>query len=210
MPVLKIQKMADDENQFYESEGESEASLEIVQNPEDKQIDSSSLLDLLGCGLENLVMEPKPMPQVQYVQPQNDFMDLLGLEMPASPQPVQPINEFNSTIISALERDELDLKLVCNRENEGTAMITVMAKNKSLNIFDKFIVQAAIPKSYMLNMLPPSSTVILPGETMIQNLKIMKLQNAAFRMKIRVSYDVDNYSALEQTDLNCFPNDLFD
>lgn len=53
---------------------------------------------------------------------------------------------------------------------------------------------------------------MLPGESVVQDINVIRTNSAltsALRMKVRFSYDIGNYSVMEQADVNEFPPDLF-
>lgn len=75
-----------------------------------------------------------------------------------------------------------------------------------------FCFQVAVPKAFTIQMMVPSSTVMLPGESVVQDINVIRTNPAAsspLRMKVRFSYDIGNYSVMEQADVNDFPPDLF-
>ncbi|XP_050088633.1 AP-1 complex subunit gamma-1-like [Anopheles aquasalis] len=94
-----------------------------------------------------------------------------------------------------------------------TARITVQTTNGSHNTIEKFLFQAAVPKSFALSLQEPSGSVMPPGGTIMQDLVITRnaptapVNSSGLRMKVRFSYEIENYSMMEQIDVSEFPSD---
>ncbi|XP_058825272.1 AP-1 complex subunit gamma-1-like isoform X2 [Topomyia yanbarensis] len=148
--------------------------------------------------------------------PNIDLMDLLGLGMGengTSPSPAKlysPV-EYSATTIPVYSRDNIDIKFIVRKEFDQ-AVVTVKTTNNSLNMLDKYMFQVAVPKAFSIQMMEPSSTAMLPGESLVQDIIVNRSSSAVtspLRMKVRFSYEIGNYSMVEQTDVNDFPPDLF-
>lgn len=86
--------------------------------------------------------------------------------------------------------------------------------------------QAAVPKSFQLQMLPPSGSVLLPGGQITQEMRVKNnspsvsqvttcwglkklinfLLQAVLRMKLRISYNCNGNPITEQTEVSNFPD----
>ncbi|XP_055614593.1 AP-1 complex subunit gamma-1-like [Uranotaenia lowii] len=171
------------------------------------------------------------------LSPNRDILDLLGLSNnnnqdsglfvnPSSSdavfnglnnnyvQPSVPVGsqEYSATTISVYSRDNIDIRFILKREQDH-AVVTVKTTNNSLNMLEKYMFQVAVPKSFTIQMLEPSSTVMLPGESVVQDINVYRTAGqppgASLRMKVRFSYETGNYSMMEQAEVNDFPPDLF-
>uniref|UniRef100_A0A8W7LST6 AP-1 complex subunit gamma n=1 Tax=Anopheles arabiensis TaxID=7173 RepID=A0A8W7LST6_ANOAR len=158
----------------------------------------------------------------------DSFLDLLGIAAAnqTHPSKQQTIDYTPATAtIPAIEvyhKDDIHIRFlvhpqqttVHDRETPSTtpARITVQTTNGSQTTIEKFLFQAAVPKAFVLTLREPSGTVMPPGGTIMQDLLIAR-QTAqsggaagGLRMKVRFSYEVENYSMMEQIDVNEFPS----
>ena len=158
----------------------------------------------------------------------DSFLDLLGLAAANQTQPSQQqtidYTPATATIpaIEVYHKDDIHIRFlvhpqqttVHDREAPTTtpARITVQTTNGSQATIEKFLFQAAVPKAFVLTLREPSGTVMPPGGTIMQDLLIAR-QTAqsggaagGLRMKVRFSYEVENYSMMEQIDVNEFPS----
>lgn len=171
-----------------------------------------------------------------------DILDLLGLGVTdstnsSSLMSTVPATQYSATTIPVYSRDNIEIKCIVKKEFDH-AVVTVKTTNNSLNMLEKYMFQVrsdladfftfstnllssflwqsakvAVPKAYSIQMMEPSSTIMLPGETVVQDIHVARIYSAvtsSLRMKVRFSYEIGNYSVMEQADVNEFPPDLFD
>nr|XP_040240613.2 AP-1 complex subunit gamma-1-like [Anopheles coluzzii]XP_040240614.2 AP-1 complex subunit gamma-1-like [Anopheles coluzzii]XP_040240615.2 AP-1 complex subunit gamma-1-like [Anopheles coluzzii]XP_040240616.2 AP-1 complex subunit gamma-1-like [Anopheles coluzzii]XP_040240617.2 AP-1 complex subunit gamma-1-like [Anopheles coluzzii]XP_040240618.2 AP-1 complex subunit gamma-1-like [Anopheles coluzzii]XP_040240619.2 AP-1 complex subunit gamma-1-like [Anopheles coluzzii]XP_040240620.2 AP-1 compl len=158
----------------------------------------------------------------------DSFLDLLGLAAANQTQPSQQqtidYTPATATIpaIEVYHKDDIHIRFlvhpqqttVHDREAPTTtpARITVQTTNGSQATIEKFLFQAAVPKAFVLTLREPSGTVMPPGGTIMQDLLIARQTGQSggaaggLRMKVRFSYEVENYSMMEQIDVNEFPS----
>ncbi|XP_041765873.1 AP-1 complex subunit gamma-1-like isoform X2 [Anopheles merus] len=158
----------------------------------------------------------------------DSFLDLLGLAAANQTQPSQQqtidYTPATATIpaIEVYHKDDIHIRFlvhpqqttVHDREAPSTtpARITVQTTNGSQATIEKFLFQAAVPKAFVLTLREPSGTVMPPGGTIMQDLLIARQTGqsggaaSGLRMKVRFSYEVENYSMMEQIDVNEFPS----
>lgn len=80
--------------------------------------------------------------------------------------------------ITALDKNGLNVTLVPNKiagdgTNSGNGVrVVMMATNNSLNTLEQYLFQAAVPKSFTLQMLSPSGSVLTPGGTITQEMRL--------------------------------------
>ncbi|KAL1395752.1 hypothetical protein pipiens_011015 [Culex pipiens pipiens] len=227
MPTLKISDMASSEynSDFTASEdaqpSTASPSAESTGTPLEDRSNQDILLDLLGgdsfgSGSTSSATTPSPMQQQQQSAPNADFLDLLGLGVNGNTIPSTVISnsvpDVGATTITVFSRDNIDIRFFIRKEADY-AVVTVKTTNNSLNMLDKYMFQVAVPKAFRIRMQEPSSTVMLPGESIVQDIHVERLNatvsGVGLRMKVRFSYEIGNYSMMEQTDVNEFPPDLF-
>ncbi|XP_011409718.1 PREDICTED: AP-1 complex subunit gamma-1 [Amphimedon queenslandica] len=184
-----------------------------------------SLLDLLGGDVTPTVAPPTsgggalldlldmspPTTLALPITSGGDFgglMDLLGGPGDSTLPPPPPVSQSIPSII-AFEKNSL--KIEFHFEKNGTNIsITLLATNSSNLPFSDFVFQAAIPKTFKLQMQPPSGNVI-PAHNqgnVTQVINIENPQKQPLRMKTRINYTVSGAPVLEQGEVNNFPPEL--
>uniref|UniRef100_A0A182STJ4 GAE domain-containing protein n=1 Tax=Anopheles maculatus TaxID=74869 RepID=A0A182STJ4_9DIPT len=157
----------------------------------------------------------------------DSIMDLLGLAAAAASAPTQTHQTIPYTLpgtaasipsIDVYNKDDIYIRFFIHPtvdeqlpSSTASARITVQTTNGSQATIEKFLFQAAVPKSFVLTLREPSSTVMPPGGTIMQDLLIARQAppnqgGTGLRMKVRFSYEVENYSMMEQIDVNDFPS----
>ncbi|XP_031628830.1 AP-1 complex subunit gamma-1 isoform X2 [Contarinia nasturtii] len=117
----------------------------------------------------------------------------------------------DSVKITALDKNGLNITLVPNKSvGDGCLRVIMLATNNSLNTLEQYLFQAAVPKSFTLQMLSPSGSVLPPGGTISQEMRLTSSSKCALRMRLRISYVINGNPVLEQTEVNSFSEDAFD
>lgn len=121
-------------------------------------------------------------------------------------------NSSNGSVkITALDKNGLNITLVPNKSvGDGCLRVVMLATNNSLNTLEQYLFQAAVPKSFTLQMLSPSGSVLPPGGTITQEMRLTNSSKGVLRMRLRISYVVDGNPVLEQTEVSGFPEITFD
>lgn len=196
--------------------------------------DSNALLVLLGGadGTENDVTHHTETSKPISTDNQNLLVLLGGLDL-SSPAPAPIAVQNNSILLStnqssnflmddllnsepvrnnlpsitAYEKNGLRIVFSLERlpENPNTTVITLSATNETLSTISEFLFQAAVPKTFQLQMLSPSSTVIAPADQLTQVLRITNPNKTPLRMRIRVSYNAGGTVVQDQAEVNNFP-----
>ncbi|CAH2086814.1 unnamed protein product [Euphydryas editha] len=122
--------------------------------------------------------------------------------------PAQPVVQPQETVVRALERGGLVVELAAQRGGD-TATLTMRARSAAPATITDFLFQAAVPRTFRLDMMSPSGTVLTPQGEITQILKITNPSKTPLRLRIRVSYNIDGNPVLEQAEVNNFPPDLF-
>nr|CAH8868296.1 unnamed protein product [Trichobilharzia regenti] len=112
-----------------------------------------------------------------------------------------------------------EVKIVFNFESPSSApdgrcviSIQLVATTTSIHPVSSFEFQAAVPKSCQLQLLPPSSNVILPGPNSVpltQMLKVTVPPKVRPRMKIRLQFIKNGESKNEEFQVDDFPTVLW-
>ncbi|KAJ8944272.1 hypothetical protein NQ318_009649 [Aromia moschata] len=121
------------------------------------------------------------------------------------------VSERDVPTIIAYNRE--GLKIVFSLDivpDSNMLTINVTATNHTLLTMTEFLFQAAVPKTFQIQMLPPSGTVIPPNGHMTQVLKIVNPSKNVLRMRIRLSYVIDGNPMQDQEEVNSFPTDIWD
>ncbi|KAL1491882.1 hypothetical protein ABEB36_012409 [Hypothenemus hampei] len=109
------------------------------------------------------------------------------------------------------ENDGLKITFTFEAPTEkNTASIKVTATNEALSTFTDFLFQAAVPKTFQIQMFSPSGTTLAPNGVVTQSLKVSNPGQNVLRMRIRISYNVDGNPVLEQIEVNNFPAELWE
>ncbi|XP_055541750.1 AP-1 complex subunit gamma-1-like [Wyeomyia smithii] len=228
MPVLKISDMSSSEYNSDFTAGQEITTPTAETIPLKEPSNQDILLDLLGDSFgssSSATATTTPSP-LQLSTPSSaaaanaDILDLLGLSVVESAAPPSTITtvatihspvEYSATTIPVYSRENVDIKFIVRKEYDQ-AVVTVKTTNNSLNMLEKYMFQVAVPKTFSIQMMEPSSTVMLPGESVVQDVIVVRSAqgtNTPLRMKVRFSYEIGNYSMMEQADVSDFPPDLF-
>ncbi|XP_026300024.1 AP-1 complex subunit gamma-1 isoform X7 [Apis mellifera] len=168
-------------------------------------VNNNDLLDLLGSLDLNVPTSTSTLPQTQTSQifnPTNTTNFLVdGLLNSSSVQ--------NDTL-TMIVLDKAGLKIIFRLERSpdiaDLLIINMSAQNSGSAILTDFLFQAAVPKTFQLQMLSPSSTVIPPSGQVTQVLKVTNINKVPLRMRLRISYTGPTGPVLEQTEVNNFPS----
>ncbi|OTF77825.1 hypothetical protein BLA29_005685 [Euroglyphus maynei] len=83
----------------------------------------------------------------------------------------------------------------------------MIATNSTDQPMNDFLFQAAVPKSFQLQLMPPSSTIIPSNSngSIKQMIKVINPNKAQLKMRLRLSYKCQDKNTLEQCDVTNFP-----
>ncbi|XP_050305157.1 AP-1 complex subunit gamma-1 isoform X2 [Anthonomus grandis grandis] len=182
---------------------------------------NQDLLDLLGLGplnevtstptlndTRNLVLilennNPNPIFPVMNSQNSNFLTDDLFTSVPVETIKIQPLTAF----------ERHGLKVVFSfpgvKENDAVT-INVTATNDTLTTMNDFLFQAAVPRTFQIELLPPSGRILAPNGVVTQVLKVKNPGQNVLKMRIRICYEVDGNPIQEQTEVNNFPGELWE
>ncbi|XP_050427529.1 AP-1 complex subunit gamma-1 [Adelges cooleyi] len=181
----------------------------LVQNSSIKP-DTQDLLDLLG-GLD---LSNQPMQPLNNLLPENttngssvnanSLLDSLNLD----DGPVISNNVKKPGTVTAYDQNSLLITITVERDvsNMDTNMLNMAAYNNGQFTINEFLFQAAVPKTFQLQMLPPSGNSIEPGSFLTQVMRVSNASKNQLRMRIRLSYTSNGILVQDQTEVNNFPN----
>uniref|UniRef100_A0A1B6I1C3 GAE domain-containing protein n=2 Tax=Homalodisca liturata TaxID=320908 RepID=A0A1B6I1C3_9HEMI len=224
MPAMEVSRTHTSETN---GEMEGEVLPDTTQPPDTQAQDSNALLVLLGgdTGEGDIV---RPVETSKSTDNQ-DLLDLLGgldigTTIPSTNSNTNglPNNNNNNILLDstlldttpstvselvAYEKNGLRLLFTLERlgETPSTTVIQVAANNYAQSPFTEFLFQAAVPKTFQLQMQPPSGTVISPGGQITQTIKVINPNRTMLKMRIRISYTCDGTPVQDQADVNNFP-----
>lgn len=115
-------------------------------------------------------------------------------------------NEEHSKTLTALDKSGLLVQLLA-KNSGGCLQIMMTAVNNSLTTLEQYLFQAAVPRSFTLQMLSPSGSTLPPGGTITQEMRVSSTAKATLRMRLRISYQCDGNPILEQTEVSGFPEE---
>ncbi|TMW51599.1 hypothetical protein DOY81_003326 [Sarcophaga bullata] len=107
--------------------------------------------------------------------------------------------------LTALNKNGVLVQLVPVKAN-NSMQIYMTTTNSSTSTLEQYLFQAAVPKSFTLQMLSPSDSVLPPGGVITQEMRVVSTSNATLRMRIRISYVIDGVNIQEQTEVSGFPD----
>ncbi|XP_047130250.1 AP-1 complex subunit gamma-1 isoform X1 [Hydra vulgaris] len=204
------------------------------------QNESDSLLDLLGDGLPTSPSAGvTPLPQNQFSGGLMDLLGDINVTPSVQSTPIAQSGNYDlndllgmgmnsnaSPVTTSLARNVLDIPSITAYEKNGLAIIfsfntsqlkatdsfivTMVAKNSNAASLSNFLFQAAVPKTFLLQMQPPSGNVILPGGSITQDMLVTNPNRDVVKMLLRISYVINGQTVQEQTQASNFPNALHD
>ncbi|XP_022106671.1 AP-1 complex subunit gamma-1-like isoform X2 [Acanthaster planci] len=182
------------------------------------------LLDLLDT-LD--LSAPAPVtPSLQPLAPVSsqpapvNIMDALGTLEPMPAQQPQAdllgglVNNFTGPSIPsiiAVENANLKVEFAFEREAPERVAIMLKATNPTPNPVTSFLFQAAVPKTFQLELLTPSGDVIPPNNSgaVTQTIKVTNPTRQAMRMRYKMAFTIIGQTIQDQGEVSNFPPTLF-
>lgn len=87
-------------------------------------------------------------------------------------------------------------------------VITVTATNSQLSPMSDFVFQAAVPKTFQLQLQPPSGNLIPANNSgnVVQMINVANPQKQMLRMRLKISYSINGQPVNEQGQIDNFPS----
>ncbi|XP_032712233.1 AP-1 complex subunit gamma-like 2 isoform X5 [Lontra canadensis] len=194
IPLVERGGTQDEEAKESKEAQHSEAALVPTEPQASKLLD---LLDLLD-GTSGAAQPPPPL------EPSSEGSLVYLLDLPCvSPAPASIPN------LKVFEREGLQLNLSFVRPPGTPALllITVTAINTSGADVTHFVCQAAVPKSFQLQLQAPSGDTVPAqgGLPVTQLLRILNPNKAPLRLKLRLTYNHFGQSVQEIFEVNNLP-----
>ncbi|KAH8275839.1 hypothetical protein KR018_001187, partial [Drosophila ironensis] len=123
------------------------------------------------------------------------------LYYPPNPLSLQPPQ---GPRLTALDKDGLLVQLVAVWGSD-CMHIYMTTTNSSDNTLEQYLLKAAVQRSFQLQMLTPSGSLLPPGGVITQEMRVVATSNATLRMRLRIQYDLDGQQQVEQTEVSGFP-----
>ncbi|KFB45223.1 AGAP008251-PA-like protein [Anopheles sinensis] len=115
-------------------------------------------------------------------------------------------NDEHAKVLTALDKNGILVQLSA-KHTGGSLQILMTATNNSLTTLEQYLFQAAVPRSFALQMLSPSGSTLPPGGTITQEMRVTSTAKATLRMRLRISYQSDGNPVQEQTEVTGFPEE---
>lgn len=132
----------------------------------------------------------------------NSNYDNLGLDFLSSPT----TQTTSAKIITVFDKNDLVITFATSRQNDYVEVV-MSATNNSMDTLEQYLFQAAVPKSFQLQMLSPTGSVLLPGGNITQEMRVKSNSpSAVLRMKLRISFVCNGNPILEQAEVSNFPD----
>lgn len=170
----------------------------------------SDLLDILG-DVATVTSAPAPSmtPKVQPTAGGNDLLDLLG----SPPKTSQMNGSSGFPPITAFSKNGLLVQFLVEKDvlDPDVTSINIKATNSTQSTMSEFVFQAAVPKSFHLQLNPPSGNSIPPANTgsVTQIVKVKNPSKQALRMRIKISYNHNGQTVSDIGEVNSFPAALW-
>ncbi|KAJ8271314.1 hypothetical protein COCON_G00101730 [Conger conger] len=210
MPVME-KSATNGPTEIAQTNGEAEPSalepknLPAVTQPASQ---ANDLLDLLGGN--DVVPVIQTAPLTKPASAGGELLDLLGdLSISLTAPPL--FNDITAAIppMTAYNKNGLKIEFTFERANPNpnVAVITIHASNGTEAEMTDFVFQAAVPKTFQLQLLSPSSNIIPPLNqgTVTQVIKVLNPQKQQLRMRVKLTYNHKGSSVQDLSEVNNFP-----
>uniref|UniRef100_A0A8B9GDH2 AP-1 complex subunit gamma n=1 Tax=Amazona collaria TaxID=241587 RepID=A0A8B9GDH2_9PSIT len=112
---------------------------------------------------------------------------------------------FSGLVMNGLK---IDFTFERSNTNPSVTLITIQASNSTELDMTDFVFQAAVPKTFQLQLLSPSSSVIpaFNSGTITQVIKVLNPQKQQLRMRIKLTYNHKGSAIQDLAEVNNFPS----
>ncbi|CAN7938887.1 unnamed protein product [Ixodes hexagonus] len=112
--------------------------------------------------------------------------------------------------LTVFDKDGLRVDFTFERRPPHGVLIHLTALNSLPVPMTDFLFQAAVPKTFELQMLPPDGSVMEPQQCVHQSLRVTSPDGQSpLRMRIRLSYSLNGAPVHHQAELKDFPDSLW-
>uniref|UniRef100_A0A3Q2DRQ1 Adaptor related protein complex 1 subunit gamma 1 n=1 Tax=Cyprinodon variegatus TaxID=28743 RepID=A0A3Q2DRQ1_CYPVA len=131
------------------------------------------------------------------------------MEKTASNGPTEIVQTNGIPSMTAYNKNGLKIDFTFERANPNPniAVITIHATNSTEAEMTDFVFQAAVPKTFQLQLLSPSSNVVpaLNQGTVTQVIRVLNPQKQQLRMRIKLTYTHKGSAVQDLAEVNNFP-----
>uniref|UniRef100_A0A667X5I2 AP-1 complex subunit gamma n=1 Tax=Myripristis murdjan TaxID=586833 RepID=A0A667X5I2_9TELE len=216
MPIME-KTATNGPTEIVQTNGETEPSVLDTKHPPPVTQPANDLLDLLG-GNDVVPVIQTTLP-TKPASAGGELLDLLGdLSLTGLGKGViiskyAGLHLCNLYIgippMTAYNKNGLKIEFTFERANPNPniAVITIHASNSTEADMTDFVFQAAVPKTFQLQLLSPSSNVVpaLNQGTVTQVIRVLNPQKQQLRMRIKLTYTHKGSPVQDLAEVNNFP-----
>ncbi|XP_070586164.1 AP-1 complex subunit gamma-like 2 [Erythrolamprus reginae] len=170
--------------------------------------------------------EPSTEPKLQEPNQVFDLLDLLGDPVDPSPPPSNPVHVGTGSLLGLLQNLKpseaapsrmevykengllVEFSMFRDPEKPTLLLITATVTNAALGDVENFSMQVAVPKSFQVELLAPSSSTVTSqgGSAVTQIVRVLNPKQIPLRMRLRFSYTLPSGAVVQHVEeLNSFP-----
>ncbi|XP_045074090.1 AP-1 complex subunit gamma-1 isoform X3 [Coregonus clupeaformis] len=198
MPIME-KTASNGPTEIVQTNGETEPSVPDTKHPPlvtQPANQANDLLDLLG-GNDVVTVIQTTLP-TKPASAGGELLDLLGdLSLSAIPP------------MTAYSKNGLKIEFTFERANPNPniAVITIHATNTTEADMTEFVFQAAVPKTFQLQLLSPSSNIVpaLNQGSVTQVIRVLNPQKQPLRMRVKLTYTHIGSPVQDLAEVNNFP-----
>ncbi|XP_017852081.1 AP-1 complex subunit gamma-1 isoform X2 [Drosophila busckii] len=178
---------------------------------------NASAMNIMMGGLDLGGFEAQPTTLVAPPSNGNDLASMLGGLGHVDINSGSLLGELHTTVpapqltmaglgpkLTALDKNGLLVQLEPVKGSD-CMRIFMTTTNSSEHTLEQYVLKAAVQKSFKLQMLTPSDSMLPPGGVITQEMQVIATSNAALRMRLRIQYTLDGKQVEEQTEVSGFP-----
>ncbi|XP_043562758.1 AP-1 complex subunit gamma-1 isoform X1 [Chiloscyllium plagiosum] len=231
MPIME--KVTNGPTETAQTNGEAEPTIvepKLAPSATQPSNQANDLLDLLGGSDVTPAIQTAPPSKSNTAG--GELLDLLGgLDLTGGAMPIntqapqvsqppflldglasqQVFNDLASGIPPVTAYCKGGLKIEFNFERSNTnpnvTVVTISATNSTEGDMTDFVFQAAVPKTFQLQLLSPSNNIIPARNAgaVTQVIKVLNPQKQQLRMRIKVTYNLNGSPVQDLAEVNNFP-----
>uniref|UniRef100_A0AAZ3QXY8 AP-1 complex subunit gamma n=1 Tax=Oncorhynchus tshawytscha TaxID=74940 RepID=A0AAZ3QXY8_ONCTS len=198
MPIME-KTASNGPTEIVQTNGETEPSVPDTKHPPlvtQPANQANDLLDLLG-GNDVVPVIQTTLP-TKPASAGGELLDLLGdLSLSTIPP------------MTAYSKNGLKIEFTFERANPNPniAVITIHATNTTEADMTEFVFQAAVPKTFQLQLLSPSSNIVpaLNQGSVTQVIRVLNPQKQQLRMRVKLTYTHKGSPVQDLAEVNNFP-----
>lgn len=180
-------------------------SIKVHETINSTPANNQDLLDLLGLDLNSApanITNTTPVQTGTVLQPPTQLV--LNNDVKNA---VHVNNSIPSIIVFDNNGLRIDFSFEKSVDNAQMTVITLTATNSTIHPMSNFLFQAAVPRTFQLQLLSPSGTVVPAANSgsITQIIKVVNPNRTQLKMRFKISYNVDEMAVLEQGEVNNFP-----